>query len=165
MRRFQGIGPFVLATAAMFGVGSAASAATINITADITTSQTWTSDNEYILTQPIYVTSGATLTILPVRARMVTDEAVYVERTDAGGVVGRLLNIQVGPRGKLVQRALTFTQDGQWRNLREQPELFTALLPKDVRPAGTCDIEVSKDANTLTYSCGGSKPETFLRRQ
>lgn len=109
--------------------------------------------------------SGATLTILPVRARMVTDEAVYVERTDAGGVVGRLLNIQVGPRGKLVQRALTFTQDGQWRNLREQPELFTALLPKDVRPAGTCDIEVSKDANTLTYSCGGSKPETFLRRQ
>jgi hypothetical protein len=42
-----------------------AQAATINITADITTSQTWTANNEYILTQPIYVTSGATLTIEP----------------------------------------------------------------------------------------------------
>src|SRR5512134_164742 len=42
-----------------------AQAATIHIGADITTSQTWTADNEYILTQPIYVTSGATLTIEP----------------------------------------------------------------------------------------------------
>jgi hypothetical protein len=109
--------------------------------------------------------SGAILNIAPVRARMVTDEAVYVERTDAGGVVGRLLNVEIGPNGKLMQRALTFTQEGQWRNLREQPELFTALLPKDVRPAGTCDIQVATDANSLSYSCGGSKPETFLRRQ
>jgi hypothetical protein len=109
--------------------------------------------------------SGATLNIAPVRARMVTDEAVYVERTDAAGTVGRLLNVEMGANGKILQRALTFTQEGQWRNLREQPELFTALLPKDVRPAGTCDIQVSADANSLTYSCGGSKPETFLRRQ
>jgi hypothetical protein len=109
--------------------------------------------------------SGATLTIAPVRARMVTDEAVYVERTDAAGVVGRLLNVELAANGKLLQRALTFTQEGQWRNLREQPELFTALLPKDVRPAGTCDIQVAADANSLSYSCGGSKPETFLRRQ
>jgi hypothetical protein len=109
--------------------------------------------------------SGATLIIVPVRARMVTDEAVYIERSDAAGVVGRLLNIELAKNGKLVQRALTFTQEGQWRNLREQPELFTALLPKDVRPAGTCDIQVSADSNSLTYSCGGSRPETFLRRQ
>jgi hypothetical protein len=109
--------------------------------------------------------SGAMLIIVPVRARMVTDEAVYMERADAGGVVGRLLNVEVGPNGKIVLRALTFTQEGQWRNLREQPELFTALLPKDVRPAGTCDIQVASDANSLSYSCGGSKPETYLRRQ
>ena len=38
-------------------------AATILINADIVASTTWTADNEYILTKPIYVTSGATLTI------------------------------------------------------------------------------------------------------
>jgi hypothetical protein len=109
--------------------------------------------------------SGAELFIVPVRARMVTDEAIYVERRDAGGTVGRLLNIELSADGKrVVQRALTFTQEGQWRNLRENPEMFTALLPKDVRPAGTCNIVPADDANTLTYSCGGSAPEKFTRR-
>jgi hypothetical protein len=109
--------------------------------------------------------SGAELTIVPVRARMVTDEAIYVERRDAGTVFGRLLNLELsGKSGKMVQRALTFTQENQWRNLREQPELFTALLPKDVRPAGTCDIQVSPDANSVSYSCGGSAPEEFKRK-
>lgn len=109
--------------------------------------------------------SGAELTIVPVRARMVTDEAVYVERRDAHGVFGRLLNLELSADGKkIVQRALTFTQEGQWRNLREQPELFTALLPKDVRPAGTCDIQPAEDANSVRYSCGGSPPEFFRRK-
>jgi hypothetical protein len=109
---------------------------------------------------------GAQLFIAPVRARMVTDEAVYLERHDANGnVFGRLLNVELSADGKkILLRALTFTQEGQWRNLRENPELFTALLPKDVRPAGTCDIKPSDDMNTLTYSCGGSAPETFRRK-
>jgi hypothetical protein len=110
--------------------------------------------------------SGAELTMVPVRARMVTDEAVYVERRDASGVFARLLNVEVHPKTKkIVLRALTFTQEGQWRNLREQPELFTALLPKDVRPAGTCDIQPAADSNSLSYSCGGSPPEAFRRKQ
>jgi hypothetical protein len=110
--------------------------------------------------------SGAQLTIAPVRARMVTDEALYVERRDARGVFGRLLNVELSKDGKkLIQTALAFTQEGQWRNLREQPELFTALLPKDVRPAGTCDIKVADDANSVSYSCGGTPPETFTRAQ
>ncbi len=108
---------------------------------------------------------GAELTIAPVRARMVTDEAVYIERRDANGVFGRLLNVELAADGKnILLRALTFTQENQWRNLREQPELFTALLPKDVRPAGTCDIKPSADANSVSYSCGGSAPEIFRRR-
>ena len=109
--------------------------------------------------------SGAMLIIVPVRARMVTDEAVYIERRDANGVFGRLLNVEASEDGKkMILRALTFTQEGQWRNLREQPELFTALLPKDVRPAGTCDIKPSEDANSVSYSCGGSAPEIFKRK-
>jgi hypothetical protein len=109
--------------------------------------------------------SGAELTIVPVRARMVTDEAVYIERRDANGVFGRLLNVEASKDGKkMILRALTFTQEGQWRNLREQPELFTALLPKDVRPAGTCDIQPSADTNSVSYSCGGSAPEMFKRQ-
>jgi hypothetical protein len=109
--------------------------------------------------------SGAELVMAPVRARMVTDEAIYIERRDAKGVFARLLNVEIGPDKKIRQRALTFTQEGQWRNLREQPELFTALLPKDVRPAGTCDIQVAADANSVSYSCGGSAPESFKRQQ
>ena len=66
--------------------------------------------------------------------------------------------------GLVIQAALTFTQEGQWRNLRENPELFTALLPKDVRPAGTCDIQPAADLNSISYSCSGSKPEIFIRR-
>ena len=48
--------------AALFAAAPAL-AASIFITGDITTSQTWTPDNEYILTDRIYVTNGATLTI------------------------------------------------------------------------------------------------------
>jgi hypothetical protein len=109
--------------------------------------------------------SGAELHMQPVRARMVTDEAVYVERRDANGIFARLLDLKMSGDGKKVlQLALTFTTEGQWRNLREQPELFTALLPKDVRPAGTCDIQPAPDANSLMYSCAGSVPELFRRQ-
>ena len=109
--------------------------------------------------------SGATLFIVAVRSRMVSDESVYVERQDASGIFGRLLDLKMSSDGKrVVQLALTFTQEGQWRNLRENPELFTALLPKDVRPAGTCDIQPSADMNSVSYSCGGSAPEIFKRK-
>ena len=109
--------------------------------------------------------SGAQLFIVPVRSRMVADESVYIERSDAKGVYGRLLDLKVSEDGKkVVQMALTFTQEGQWRNLRENPELFTALLPKDVRPAGTCNIQPAADLNSVSYSCGGSAPETFRRK-
>ncbi|HEU4780049.1 MAG TPA: hypothetical protein VFS58_09220 [Steroidobacteraceae bacterium] len=109
--------------------------------------------------------SGAQLFIVPVRSRMVTDEAMYVERSDAHGAVGRLLDLKMSADGKKVLLlALTFTQEGQWRNLRENPELFTALLPKDVRPAGTCEIQPAPDLNSVNYSCSGSKPELFIRR-
>jgi hypothetical protein len=109
--------------------------------------------------------SGAQLFIVAVRSRMVTDESVYVERQDASGIFGRLLDLKMSSDGKrVVQLALTFTQEGQWRNLRENPELFTALLPKDVRPAGTCDIQPSADMNSISYSCGGSPPELFKRK-
>jgi len=109
--------------------------------------------------------AGAKLYIAPVRARMVTDEALYLERHDPNGtIVGRLLNVEVAEDGEtIVTRALVFTQEGQWRNLRENPELFTALLPKDVRPAGKCDIKPAKDRNSLTFSCGGAPVENFTR--
>jgi len=110
--------------------------------------------------------SGAELFLAPVRARMVTDEAMYAEHRDPNGnTVGWLLNIEFNADGKIVQRALTFTQEGQWRNLRDNPELFTALLPKDVRPAGMCDIQPSEDRNSISFSCRGGKPEVFQRKQ
>ncbi len=109
--------------------------------------------------------NGAQLFIAPVRSRMVTDESIYIERHDANGIYARLLDLHISADGKKVlQSALTFTQEGQWRNLRENPELFTALLPKDVRSAGTCDIQPAEDRNSVSYSCGGSKPEIFRRQ-
>ncbi|HWN48208.1 MAG TPA: hypothetical protein VNM71_12675 [Steroidobacteraceae bacterium] len=109
--------------------------------------------------------NGAQLFIVPVRSRMVTDESMYIELHDANGIYGRLLDLKISADGeKVLQLALTFTQEGQWRNLRENPELFTALLPKDVRPAGTCDIQPAEDHNSVSYSCGGSKPEVFTRQ-
>lgn len=53
----------VLMTAGLAMLGAQAQAATIFVNNDIVLSETWTADNEYVLTQPIYVTSGATLTI------------------------------------------------------------------------------------------------------
>jgi len=109
-------------------------------------------------------TTGDTLVVAPVYARMVALDTLYVERTSAsGGTSGRLVALEAGREGKILQLAYGFTQQGQWRNLREQPELFTALLPKDVRAAGTCDIKLSDDRNQITYSCGGSSPETYTR--
>ncbi len=52
----------IVGIAGLFGAAPAI-AATIFVNADITTSQTWTADNEYILTDRIYVTNGSTLTI------------------------------------------------------------------------------------------------------
>jgi hypothetical protein len=108
---------------------------------------------------------GAVLVIAPVRSRMVTDESIYIERTDEKGTFGRLIALDWSKeKKKIIQSALAFTQEGQWRNLRETPELFTALLPKDVKPAGTCDIQPAPDANSISYSCGGSAPEIFRRK-
>ncbi|HEU5182217.1 MAG TPA: hypothetical protein VFW45_15640 [Candidatus Polarisedimenticolia bacterium] len=48
-----------------WGLASSLQAATVFVNADITVSETWTADNEYILQLPVYVKSGATLTIEP----------------------------------------------------------------------------------------------------
>lgn len=109
-------------------------------------------------------TTGDTLVVVPVYARMVALDTLYIERTSAsGGTSGRLVALEAGKDGKILQLGYSFTQQGQWRNLREQPELFTALLPKDVRAAGTCDIKLSDNRNSISYSCGGSAPESYSR--
>ena len=46
-------------------VTASASAAVIEVTSDITSDTTWTSANDYVLTDIIYVKNGATLTINP----------------------------------------------------------------------------------------------------
>jgi len=115
-----------------------------------------------------YVNEGGhTLVMVPVYARMIGLDTMFVERiASGGGTSERLVALELAPHGeKFLQLAYVFTQQGQWRNLRENPELFSALLPKDVRPAGTCDIQLSADLNSVTYSCGGSVPETFTRAQ
>ena len=56
----------LITSACLAGFAAAsASAAVIEITSDITTDTTWTSANDYVLTDIIYVKNGATLTIEP----------------------------------------------------------------------------------------------------
>ncbi|MEJ0086600.1 MAG: hypothetical protein WDO72_13010 [Pseudomonadota bacterium] len=107
--------------------------------------------------------AGDTLVIAPVYSRMIAMDTVYVERTSGEGTSGRLIELAPGKKGTILQIAYSFTQQGQWRNLREQPELFSALLPKDVRAAGTCDIKLAEDRNSLDYSCGGAKSVNYTR--
>jgi len=110
--------------------------------------------------------AGEKLVMVPVHARMIGLDTMYLERTTRNGVTGRLLALERSPDGeKVVQFSYVFTQQGQWRNLIAQPELLSALQPNDVRPAGTCDIQVAEDLNSLTYSCGGAPPTAYQRVQ
>jgi hypothetical protein len=108
--------------------------------------------------------SGNTLIIVPVYARMIGLDTMFVERISGKGTSERLVSLEVSPNGKrILQLAFAFATQNQWRNLHDNPELFSAMMPNDVRPAGTCDIKLSEDLNTITYACGGSVPETFTR--
>jgi hypothetical protein len=108
--------------------------------------------------------AGEILFIVPVYARMIALDTVYVERTTSAGTSGRIVALEISGDGeRVVQIAYVFTTQNQWRNLREQPELFSALLPNDVRPAGTCDNKLAEDMNSITYSCGGSPPVSYQR--
>jgi len=108
--------------------------------------------------------AGDRLVLVPVYARMIGLDTMYLERTTAKGTSGRLLALEVaGNNDKFVQLSYVFTQQGQWRNLLAQPELLSALQPNDVRPAGTCDIKLADDMNSISYSCGGSPPTTYQR--
>ena len=106
------------------------------------------------------------LFIAPVYARMIGFNTFYLERSTARGPSQRLVTLEPSPDGeKLMQFSYAFTQPAQWREVRSHPELLSALQPNDVRPAGTCDIKLAEDLNSLTYSCGGSPPMHYQRVQ
>jgi hypothetical protein len=89
-----------------------------------------------------------------------------MERTTPKGTSGRLVALELSGDGKkVVQYSYVFAEQNRWRELRANPELLSALLPQDVRAAGTCDIKLAEDLNSLTYSCGGSEPMTYQRVQ
>ena len=110
--------------------------------------------------------AGDKLVMVPVYARMISLDTMYLERTTKNGTNGRLLALEPSGKGnEFTQFSYVFTQPTQWRNLLEQPELLSALQPNDVRAAGTCDIKLSDDHNSVSYSCGGSPPTTYTRVQ
>lgn len=110
--------------------------------------------------------TGDRLVLVPVYARMIGMDTMYLERTTKNGTTGRLLSLEPSGDGeKFVQLSYMFTQQGQWRNLLAQPELLTALQPNDVRPAGTCNLKLAEDMNSIEYSCAGGQPQTYQRIQ
>jgi hypothetical protein len=110
--------------------------------------------------------AGELMFIAPVYSRMIGFDTFYIERSTARGPSQRLVALEPSPDGeKLIQFSYAFTQPAQWREVREHPELLAALQPADVRPAGTCNIQLGEDLNTLTYTCGGSPPMNYKRVQ
>jgi CpeT/CpcT family protein DUF1001 len=110
--------------------------------------------------------AGDTLVMVPVYARMIGLDTLYVERTTPKGTSGRLVSMEISSDGNhVVQMSYVFTQQAQWRNLIAQPELLSALQPNDVRPAGSCDIKLAEDSNSVSYVCAGGTPQTYKRVQ
>jgi len=110
--------------------------------------------------------AGELLFIAPVHARMIGFNTFFVQRTTAKGPSQRLVALEPSNDGEsLVQYSYAFVQPEQWRDVRIHPELLSALQPDDLRPAGTCDIKLAEDLNSLFYSCGGNTPVTYKRVQ
>jgi len=110
--------------------------------------------------------AGELLFIAPVHARMIGFNTFYVERETAKGPGQRLVALEPSNDGEsLVQYSYAFVQPAQWREVRAHPELLSALQPNDLRPAGTCNIKLAEDLNSLDYSCGGNAPVKYTRVQ
>lgn len=108
--------------------------------------------------------AGEVLFMAPVYARMIGFDTMYLERSTPKGTSARLLALEPSPDSrKILQFAYAFTQPAQWREVRAQPELLSALQPNDVRPAGTCDIQLADDLNSVSYTCGGSPVQSYRR--
>ena len=85
-------------------------AADVNITQDVTENTTWTKDNAYILEKPIFVTSGAELTIEP-------GTTIYGAQDTVNGTFGSLIIT----RGSKIQAEGTC----------DEPIMFTAIEARD----------------------------------
>ena len=109
----------------------------INVSADITASQTWTANNEYILTDRIYVTNGATLTIEP-------GTVVRGEPEDTTGAQN--------PGTLIIARGSKINAQGTKAN----PIVFTDLFDDNVRGfAGTAPYDNVLDQQTVVGQWGG----------
>ena len=122
--------------AGLFGFAPAL-AASIFVNADITTSQTWTADNEYILTDRIYVTNGSTLTI---------QAGVTVRGEPEDSVGAQNPGTLIITRGSKI-RAL---------GTRLHPITFTDLDDDNIGGnPGTAPYDTLQDAQSLTGQWGG----------
>ena len=111
----------LLVLAAATVAASSASAAVVNVTADITANTFWTADNEYVLDTVIFVKDGATLDIAPntvVRGQPDQDSLL------AGSLV-------ITPTGKI-----------QIRGTKTQPVVFTTAA-LDVNNDGVVDLNAT----------------------
>jgi hypothetical protein len=112
-------------------------AATINVTANITVSETWTNDNVYVLTKPIYVTNGATLTIQS--GTTVRGEPQSVPGTNDPGTL-------VITRGSKIRALGTV----------DQPIVFTDLNDNNIGSnPGTAPYDSFENALGITAQWGG----------
>ena len=84
------------------------------------------------------------LTILRLAAPLVGDDVYYVRETaanDARRVVSeRVWSLGLAADARLYGAVYAFEEPDRWRGGAESPELFRALLMRDLRPLTACDL-------------------------
>ena len=111
---------------------AAARAAVQNVTTDISVSEVWTADNEYVLTQPIYVRDGATLTIEP--------GTVIRGETESGSGTN-------DPGTLIITRGSKIVANGTPQELKARSELAGAV---HLRVAGVPPAAIEEQCARLT---------------
>lgn len=110
-------------------VAIAAQAATIQVTQNITTDVTWTSDNVYILTDIIYVEPGASLTITP--GTLIQGEPATAGNFDPGTLV-ITRNAQIFANGTIDQ-PIVFTSVFDTASTGQYGDQPWGSMTKDIR--------------------------------
>ncbi len=138
---------FISSLSVLVGISSAASAAEILVTEDISTSTTWTADNTYNLQNQIYVLPGATLTIEK-GTRIASTPTV-----DGAGSLAVCRGAKIFALGTAEEPiVMTSTaDDGTWREACNEWGNLTIM--------GSAYISNSFEAgNTATFGAGNQSP-------
>jgi hypothetical protein len=109
------------------------------------------------------------VSIQPAYAPALGKQVFYVHETAASDdrrlVSQRLVAVELGPKGNVVQHDWVFVDALRWRTAREQPDLFKSLILDDVRATAPRKLELTGDELTFQIIPGQDATALRLQRQ